>query len=330
MLGRVMPSDAPSDAPRDDPDAPTREAPLEETDGDETVAVDPRWWGETRLEVGQVARLVAGPLRLWAERRAHEWRLVSEHGADGHAGAAERGHLVDQGDVPEGAAGQRFSFASAPAAFIVRPALADRPVVVRPDGVIAIPSGERVTLYVSTPVWLVLSVGRPSSGPKQRGGSRRAPPARERNATDDVRLTELPSYRLSDTWFGPSTREGELCYASRTAGRLTLDELPRRPHRAVTPVTIHNHAAQPLVIDRVQVPIPLLSLYVDADDALWTNGVNLTRESDGDHAALRVEPSPPRTRRGAPERLAPPRTTSSGSAVVRAFSRLFRGSEVAP
>lgn len=320
----------PSDVPRDDPDAPTREAPLEETDGVETTPVDPRWWGETRLEVGQVARLVAGPLRLWAERRAHEWRLVSEHGADGHAGAAERGHAVDQDDVPEDGAAQRFSFAAAPAALIVRPALADRPVVVRPDGVIAIPSGERVTLYVSTPVWLVLSVGRPSVSPKRRGASRRPPPPSERDATDDVLLTEVPSHRLSDTWFGSSTREGELCYSSRTAGRLTLEELPLRPHRAVTPVTIRNQAAQPLVIDRFQVPIPLLSLYVDADDALWTNGVTLSRETEGEHAGLRIEPSPPRTRHGVPERLAPPRTTASGSAVVRAFSRLFRGSEVGP
>jgi len=48
-------------------------------------------------------------------------------------------------------------------------------------------------------------------------------------------LPELAIQRPSDTSFGPSTREGELCCASATHCRLNIDELPQRPHRAITP-----------------------------------------------------------------------------------------------
>jgi hypothetical protein len=314
-----------SDAARDQSDAPSREAPLEEATGPTPPPRDPHWWGETVLPVGGVVRAVAGPLTIWARRHPREWAIMTVRGSDGSTGEAERGHEVPDDDVPEDAAVERFSFSESPAALLLRPVLADRSVVVRPEGTFAVPSGERVTLFVSTPVWLTISVGRASRGRRRRG--RKPPARRDEDALEDVLLTEIPSHRLSDTWFGPSTLVGELCYASRTAGRLAIDELPIRPHRAVTPVTLDNRAATPLVVQRVLVPVPTLALYADQDGGLWTQGVSLTREADVDQAVARVESTPPVVARGPAERLADPRTAAPATAVVRAFSRLFRGGE---
>ena len=97
----------------------------------------------------------------------------------------------------------------------------------------------------------------------------------------------------------------------------------------MTPVRIENKAADALEFQRVQVPVPQLALYRDADGALWTNGVTLTRESGGDLAAVRVDAAPPRSRVGGVERLAEPRSVVTGSAVVRAFGRLLKGEGIA-
>lgn len=308
-----------------DADALSQEAPLESVVVAAPRPRDPHWWGETVVDVDTVVRAVAGPLTIWARRRAKEWAFITANSGDGAAGEAERGTLVEADDVPEGEATLRFGFAEAPAALLLRPVLVDRPVVVRPDGPLAIPGGERVTIFVSTPVWVTISVGRASRSRKRRG---RKPSVRtDEEAVEDVWLAELPTHRLSDTWFGPSTRVGELCYASRTAGRLSLDEIPIRPHRAVTPVTIDNRAVTPLIVQRLLVPIPTLALYADAGGTLWTQGVTLTRDGDADAAIARVDGAPPTVREGPPERIAEPREPEHAASVVRAFSRLFRGNE---
>jgi hypothetical protein len=316
----------PTEKLHDEDASPTQEAPLEEAPASVAPPAEARWWGETALEVGEVARAVVGPLVLWARRRARDWSLATQTGPDGHAGEAERGRRVPDDDLPDDVPLQRFSFAETPGALLLRPALADRPVVVRPESPLAVPSGERVTLYVSTPVWVTISVGRASRRAPARRRSRRTAEAEGPPATEDIRLTEIATYRLSDTWFGPSTLVGELCYASRTAGRLDLSELPVRPHRAVTPVIIDNRATSPLVIQRLVVPIPSLALYADGVGALWTQGVTLTRESDGDAAITRVDAAGFGTGAKGLERIAEPRVAAT-TGVVRAFSRLFRGGE---
>lgn len=312
----------PADAVRDAEDAPVQEAPLEAPPPETPPPRDQHWWGETTLGVGEVGRTVAGPFTLWARRREREWLLATTVAADGHAGEGERCHVVPEDDVAEGATRQRFSFSEAPAAIVTKPRPADRAVVVRPENDLAIPSGERVTIYVSMPVWVAVSVGRPSVADRRRRRGRQAARRSEQQEREDVLLAELPTYRLSDTWFGPSTREGELCYASRTAGRLSLEDIPIRPHRAVTPVTVDNRASTTLLLQRLLVPVPSLALYCDADGALWTQGVTLTRDGDGDDATAQVDASPPTVRRGAAERVSDPRVVAP-TGVVRAFSRLF-------
>ena len=269
--------------------------------------LDPRWWGSVTLPVGGVARWRAGPSTVVAQRRASDWRVWHEAGTDAYAVDAERVRRVEE-EPPDTSPSARFSFAETPDTITVHPALADRPVIVRPESRLSIPPGERVTLHVSSPVWMALQlkVRRPKRGSK---------------GPSPVVLTELPTSRPTDTWFGPSTREGELCYAVRTAARTDVADLPLRPHRAVTPVTIENQAATPMEIARIEAPMPFLALHVDREGRLWTDAVLVTRQADDD-TAVKVTP-------GAPtggERLAEPRDTRSfGQTISKTFSRLLRG-----
>jgi hypothetical protein len=128
--------------------------------------------------------------------------------------------------------------------------------------------------------------------------------------------------RLSDTWFGPSTREGELCYSGKTHARHTLAEVPRRAHRAITPLHIRNEAASPLPLDKISLPVPVLSVYGAADASLWTETVTMIRGSDSDMAALRIEHGPP-AYVGPVSLVSAPRREQARGGLVRAFNVLF-------
>jgi hypothetical protein len=255
------------------------------------------WWEPFEVPSGQQATLSLGPLVIHLHRGLDQWTLSTEQGKEGDE-PIRAGRTLDEGGL---SAGQyaRYVLHSPRGQLAFRPALADRPVVVRPRQPVFILPGQQITLYISTPVWIRVEAGDP---PRL--------------------LQEVPVMRLSDTWFGPSTREGELCYAARTHARHALDELPLRPHRAVTPVRIHNRADSHLPIEKLSLPVPLLSLFGGADGSLWTEGVNLTRTAESELASMKIDPGPPRDAAGA-HLLGGPRRHPERGGLVRAFSGLF-------
>lgn len=236
------------------------------------------WWGAFELDEGQGGHWQVGPCSLWLYRTAHEWRVLSQSGDDPLAAGSRVAVPAADEAVREAlqAAGEdwtvsRYSFRQTDPGIVLRPALADRPVIVRPENPLFIPAGEEVTLYVSTPLWVQIE---------------RADAAKL--------LHEQPAYRPSDTWFGPSTREGELCYASRTAGRFQLANLPLRRHRAVTPLVVRNHASEALNLERAQIPTPHLTLYESAEHDLWTQAVTLDRREGAEGATVDIKHRAPR------------------------------------
>lgn len=265
------------------------------------------WWGSFRLADGQAGRWLVGPMTMWIFHDPHEWRiytfqehdpLVDAAGLTLPVDAAEAEAFLEVEDPIFSVS--RFSFRQTDETLSVQPALADREVVVRPETPLYILAGEAVTLYVSTPLWMRLDVGAPLR-----------------------LLQEIPTYRPSDTWFGPSTREGELCYASRSSGCLKLEDLPLRLHRAVTPVFIHNRAGDALLLDRLKLPVQYLSLYRAANNFLWTQAVTLHREASGDLAALRLgEQAPPEAVDAT--LLRGPRQESKPNVIVRTFGSLLQ------
>jgi hypothetical protein len=256
------------------------------------------WWSPRDVEQGQGLCWNLGPLTVKAFRDLDAWFLWTsrEEWDESRPAEARLEPITAMADASDN---ERFVFTRSPGRVRLRPRLADRAVVVRARQSVFVPPGEAATLYLSTPVWLSVEVGEPGRA-----------------------LREIPALRLSDTWFGPSTREGELCYAARTHARSHLEEVPRRPHRAVTPVKVRNDASSLLPIEKLSVPVPLLSVYGDPGTGLWTEEVHLTRSADSDMAALRIIPGRPAQAPGG-ERLSPPRAEPARGGLVRAFSDLF-------
>ncbi len=255
------------------------------------------WWTPREVAVGHSLRFTLGPLSLVLGHGEDEWALKLESSEES-AGNVDNTVLTVSKDLPE-EADERFVHAGDSDQVVLSPRLADRPVVIRPRQPVFLLGGQQITLYLSTPVWLRVEVSDPP-----------------------VLLKEFPVMGLSDTWFGPSTREGELCYAGRTQARHKLAELPQRPHRAITPMTIHNESGKPVPLEKISLPVPMLSLYGADDGSLWTQRVTLTLEEQSDQARVKVDSSLPEVQRKL-DRLAGPRFEDGRSGMTRALHLLL-------
>ncbi len=227
-----------------------------------------RWWGDYPIEAGMARRWDIGGFVLIAAMQDQEVRLHSraDSAEQERFGVSEPGEvdgLID--DLTELSLVRHITHLS-DCRLVVRPALADRAVVSKPLHRLLLHPRERATVYVSTPLWLQL-----------------------RPATGEHLMLDCPLIRPSDTWFGVNTREGELCYASRTNARLSLDEVPVSAMRAVTAVELSNASDAPLAVDKVCLPVSYLSLFVDDSDRLWTEPVSISCEQQNEPSALTIQ-----------------------------------------
>jgi len=257
------------------------------------------WWGEFNLDTAQSYIWKIGPLTLVIRSLSGEWQLSYERSSDFVEN--ENDWDVDVSNITPDQLSEfsRYVFRETSDLLTITPMLADRSVVSRPISPFNLTAGEEATLYVSSPLWLALGVGSSSK-----------------------KLCEIGIQRPSDTWFGTSTREGELCYASSTHCHLNLENITPRSFRAVTPVVIRNQADSTLLIERLNLPAPLLPLYAEEDNRLWTSTVTLIRESDGDIAELIIDQQAP-TEAQTAMLLSKPRKASSGNVLIRTFNSVF-------
>ncbi|MGY6586922.1 MAG: hypothetical protein ACXIUB_01405 [Wenzhouxiangella sp.] len=254
----------------------------------------PAWWEQAEIPVGQQWQVTLGTLELTLARTHDEWVLHSSSLEEDEASRQPQ-YRLSKGQ-PDNPKAERFVHSGDGHKVSLQPRLADRPVVIRPRQPVALLSGQQITLYLSTPVWIDIMVGEPP-----------------------LLLKSLPAQRLSDTWFGPNTREGELCYSGRTHARHDPKDLPDRPHRAITPLTIQNRATSPLPIEKISLPVPWLALYGDQTGRLWTQSVTMTRDSETDLASVRVD-SREQADGKTFTRLAEPRQAAQRNNMIRAVS----------
>lgn len=263
-------------------------------------------WPETlKVPLDHWIPVTIGPLSLSFSYRPGEWFIAWEHRDPQEAapvcstGAAQP--VSDEQPVKEA---RRFLTGRTDGAIRLRRELADRPVVARPELPAMVPSGDEVSIFVSTPIWVRVELEFPLR-----------------------QLLEIPTLRPSDTWFGPNTRRGTVAYASQTAARLNLANLPAMAHRAITRITVRNETETVLPIDRICVPMPNLTLYADADGALWTSPLLAVYDGEKEPARVRLDDEVPADAKD-PTKVAEPRERLPKSVFSRALHVL--SSEVRP
>ena len=264
------------------------------------------WWGSFTLDTDQAACWELGPSTIWLHRVAQEWR-VAYHAVRANYDKTTRTTLPASLSEMERFIGEnekqvkvsRFNFKKTDNQIIVQPLLADRSVIVEPETPFYVFPKEEITLYFASPAWVRIEVG----------STRKA-------------LIEVPTLRPSDTWFGPSTIQGELCYALRSRAMLEFEPLAEFSYRIITPVRVRNRADDMLELDRFQVLIQHLSVF-QASQTLWTSSLTIEREKSGDMAAMQVGNGAPKEA-GEATLLQPPRQNASTNLIFRAFGGLFQ------
>ena len=218
---------------------------------------DKPWWGEYSFENGQGRLWQLAGLELRFCRQPGEWQIEvlrqAEQQEDEHGWAfAPESH-----PALAGARLSRHLFRETRDCLRLLPRLADRPVVIKPVNPLFIAAGQQATLFVSTPVWAsawLEGLGKP--------------------------ILDIPVVHPSDTWFGSSPIRGQLAYATKVFCRTELSQLPIRPFRAVTPVTILNDGNDTMPVERLCLPVPQLDLFSGTDSRLWTPGLRVERQAN--------------------------------------------------
>ena len=259
------------------------------------------WWGQFRLENNQTVRWVIGPLKLAAKRLVSEWQIAFERTEMFDPETADWSFDPAAPDISSlnYQTMERHIFNQTNDALQIVPALPDRPLITRPLTSLYVPANGSSTIYVSSPLWLRIETGEPP-----------------------IEVQDLPLFRPPDTWFGPSTMEGQLCYASRTFARLNLENVLPSPIRAITRVVINNQDDTKLLVEKLNLPVPYLALYESNDGRLWTPTVTMVPTRDAGMATIEVDTAPPKQALES-KVLSTPRQRSEKSMVIRAFGALF-------
>jgi hypothetical protein len=227
-----------------------------------------RVWGVHPIAEGLRFRI--GPCHLVVIRGDDGWEVGVRYEEDLLDPTVNGPVAIDDLPGEPGFEVVRYGVANGATELTLEPALPDRPVVARPEHDVCLLPRTRGDFYVGVVLWARVSAG-------------------------DVLLTELPLQRPPLTWFGPSTMEGELCYASPTALRTKASDMRPLPHRAVVPISIDNRGAESVWLHRLRIPAPNLMLYGGKHGRLWTQRVTLFRErgSTGDISEVRIAKGPP-------------------------------------
>ncbi len=151
----------------------------------------------------------------------------------------------------------------------LKPVLPDRALLSLLDRPCYIPLGETLQVYISVPLWIQISAGHPSTV-----------------------LDEFATETLADTWFGKSTRAGELCYNNPIHGSPRLEDLSQDSTHAIIPVSIENRTKGTNLLHELKIPLDNLALYSDKKNRLWTEHLHLYQE-DSDSLETLVVKSPP-------------------------------------
>ena len=230
--------------------------------------------------------LPIGPLRMWLKQRNEEIWVTNDY-------LGETGSDELPGDI----IWSRFAKDGAGNEVQIKPVFPDRPVIISSEFPLRIAAGSRIRIFTRVPVSVHLSMGK-----KQE------------------MLTEIPTIKLSKTWFG-SPIEGELCYWQSTKARRSLEGLDAEPHLIRCPISIINKSEIDLNFEKFSFPVNQLSVF-QKNEELWADETLIEYHGDEHESTISVtgKVSPDV---GKATLLSAPRHPISHHFTSRAFKRLF-------
>jgi hypothetical protein len=264
--------------------------------------MDASFWEPVEIEPDVVYGCKIGAVTIRVKYALKDWYLATEPAEED---SADRPLKPVRGKAQrESSSWQRWTSGNESPVVQFVPALPDKPVVVRPEASIKVPSKQQALFFVGIPLWIRITAG-------------------ENRA---LSLCEVPTVVLSKTWFG-DTISGELGFALRTRAMRDLSAVEPLTSRATCAVSINNVSAADLDFQRLSLHVENLGLF-RSELRLWTDQVNVTYRGEGQVSQIGFSDGPPQME-GSCERIADPRVRPDKNLLKKSFQvmRMLTGLE---
>ncbi len=212
-------------------------------------------WEPFDIESGQALYWKIGPLQLWIRRSEVETCIYHEESPEETFDTVVRG----EEHPPEDIKWHRWALGDKSPPLILRPVMPDRPVVVRPEALLSVRENSTGVFYVRIPFRIAVKCA---------------------DEDEAKTLCEIPTRTLSNTWFGPDTTRGELCYGMWSSVRISLQDVEPAPHRVVCPIVVNNMTNESFELERLCIRTEHLSIF-DFEGKLWASRPEITFRGEG-------------------------------------------------
>ena len=204
-----------------------------------------------------------GPIRIWCKTISGELWI------------ANKNIEIDQGadnepiPPPEDISWSRYALQKNYQKMRFVPLFPNRPVVVKVEFPFYLTKDAEAEIYTRVPLWVRIDIV----------------------GTKNLSLFEVPTIKLSNTWFGTFT-EGELCYWLSSGARRTIEPDSSRPYLAICPIHMINTAEEDLSVEKICLRVSNLSLFYDGAQ-LWSDETKVFYRGSKEVSRIDVTGKPP-------------------------------------
>lgn len=263
-------------------------------------------WQDLDIPESEIFSHSIGPVTLYFQRHDNELWIASKTSEEAAKSASPHGMSNTPEQENEKEPNEPASISSDPLKWnrwalhhipkniAVTPVFPDRSVVVKPEFPFKIGKSAQAKIYTRIPVFIRIS---PSNDP-------------------DHIITEIPSLKITGTWFGDFL-SGELCYWITSKARRKITEDLYEPHLVICPISITNTSKDDLPIDKMSLNVEKMSIY-QQNGVLWADQTNITFLGGDKHSDIEMSGRAPEEAKHA-KLLSKPRVPVKRSIAVRTF-----------
>lgn len=250
------------------------------------------FWGNYTLATDESPlHLSLGLLHVWIRQKDSEIWIAHQYEKNLPADK-EAGEILN-----EHKSWSRWAHKSPENSLVVTPVFPDLPIIVSSEFPLKISSGTKIQIFTRIPIWIRISFSK-----------------------SDYILTEIPSIRLSRTWFG-TPLEGELCYWSTTKARRNLAAVENKPYVVNCPIWITNKSSEDLNFEKFCFRVERLGIH-RVKDELWSGQTEILYHGKELNSDITMTGKLPADL-GKGEQLSKPRNPIHKSLATRTFKLLF-------
>ncbi|HKK45274.1 MAG TPA: DUF432 domain-containing protein [Balneolaceae bacterium] len=252
-------------------------------------------WGDRSLQDGKTQHFSVGDLHVWLRFRDEEIWI-----AHGYKGELKGNIKEDQ--PPKKVEWVRWANKTISADLRIQPVFPDLPLVVNSEYSLMVSPDTQIQIYTRIPIWIRVSL-----------------------AKNNYKLTELPTIKLSRTWFGTPT-EGELCYYATTKARRDLSRADKKQHAVTCPILVNNKSPEELNFEHFCFRVERLSIY-EYNDEFWADETRIVYHGEDLNSDVIMTGKLPEGIQKK-QMVAIPRKEIKKSLATRTFKRLFEDTQI--